>query len=235
VIKTGEILGRDVSEYRALREEIVAAFCAKFDAPQDYRTQTEFILPLHFNLAKNPQKVADALCKKIAADGNCLKTGFVGTPYILHVLSRYGHVKTAYDLLLRQEYPSWLYPVTKGATTIWERWDSIKPDGSFQTPNMNSFNHYAYGAVADWVYTVAAGITPDAPGYARVKIAPTPDPRVGWLSARLETRRGTIFSKWMYENGKIRYDIETPTSAEIIIGGAARHVGAGSYIFYERV
>ncbi|MCL2355985.1 MAG: glycoside hydrolase family 78 protein [Defluviitaleaceae bacterium] len=235
VVKAGEILGRDVSAYRALREEIAEAFRQKFDEPQDYRTQTEFILPLHFNLTKNPQAVADALCKKIVSDGNCLKTGFVGTPYILHVLSGYGHVKTAYDLLLRREYPSWLYPVTRGATTIWERWDSLKPDGSFQSANMNSFNHYAYGAVADWIYTVAAGITPAKPGYSAVRIAPLPDPRLGWLSARLDTRRGTIFSKWMYENDKIRYDIETPVPAEIIISGEIFRVEKGRYVFYGRI
>lgn len=231
VIKAGEVLGRDVAKYRAMREEIVAAFQAKYDDPQDYRTQTEFVLSLHFNLTKNPQAVADALCKKISSDGDCLKTGFVGTPYILHVLSRYGHVKAAYDLLLRREYPSWLYPVTKGATTIWERWDSIKPDGSFQAANMNSFNHYAYGAVLDWIYTVAAGISPASPGYADVIIAPKPDPRLGWLSARLDTRHGTIFSKWTYEGKKVRYEIDTPVPTEVIIAGEIYPVEKGSYIF----
>ncbi|MCL2200029.1 MAG: family 78 glycoside hydrolase catalytic domain, partial [Defluviitaleaceae bacterium] len=162
VVKAGKVLGCDVSSYKKLYKNVAEKFIKKYEG--DYRTQTEYILALHFNLTNHPQKVADALAKKIAADGNCLKTGFVGTPYILHVLSSHGYTDLAYTLLLREEYPSWLYPVTKGATTIWERWDSIKPDGSFQTANMNSFNHYAYGAVADWVYTVAAGITMAAPG-----------------------------------------------------------------------
>ncbi|MCL1844203.1 MAG: glycoside hydrolase family 78 protein [Defluviitaleaceae bacterium] len=232
VAKAGRVLGRDVSSYENLHKKIIAAFRQNFPEG-DYRTQTEYILPLYFNLAENPQKTADELAKKITIDGISLKTGFVGTPYILHVLSRYGHTKLAYTLLLRQDYPSWLYPVTKGATTIWERWDSIKPDGSFQTANMNSFNHYAYGAAADWVYTVAAGIdtVESHPGFERVKIAPQPDPRLQWLSAHVNTRKGTVSSKWKYENEKIRYDIETPTPAEITIGGQTHSVKAGSYIF----
>ncbi|MCL1882390.1 MAG: glycoside hydrolase family 78 protein, partial [Defluviitaleaceae bacterium] len=234
VIKAGKVIGRDVSSYKILRKKIIEAFRKTFPE-NDYRTQTEFILPLQFNLAENPQKVADALAKKIAKDGDCLKTGFVGTPYILHVLSRYGHTSLAYTLLLREEYPSWLYPVTKGATTIWERWDSIKPDGSFQTSNMNSFNHYAYGAAADWVYTVAAGIktSKNHPGYARIKISPQPDPRLEWLSARLETRHGTIFSKWSYVNDKIRYEIRTPSPAEIKIGDKIYKVKKGTFVFME--
>lgn len=250
VVKAGEVLGRDVSSYKILRENVIAAFRKNFT---DYRTQTEYILPLFFDLAEEPQKIADALAKKIASDGNCLKTGFVGTPYILHVLSRYGYTDLAYTLLLREDYPSWLYPVTKGATTIWERWDSIKPDGSFQTANMNSFNHYAYGAVADWLYTVAAGIDTleSHAGFAKIKIAPQPDPRLEWFSARLETRHGTITSKWSATQAaqplfaddmssspherleaSYRYDIETPVPAKITIDGKTHQVGAGMYTFY---
>lgn len=87
-----------------------------------------------------------------------LTTGFLGTPYLAHVLTRFGYHDLAYTLLMQQSYPSWLYPVTVGATTIWERWDGRKPDGTFQTPSMNSFNHYAYGAIGDWMYRKLAGI-----------------------------------------------------------------------------
>ena len=96
-----------------------------------------------------------------------LKTGFVGTPYLLHVLSDYGYVSLAWSLLLRENYPSWLYPITKGATTIWEHWDGIMENGDFWTSDMNSYNHYAYGAVADWVYGNAAGIRPLDPPMKR--------------------------------------------------------------------
>jgi len=230
VIKTGKVLGRDVSAYEALYAGIVDAFKKAFT---DYVSQTEYILALQFDLTENPQAVADALAAKIASDNFSLQTGFVGTPYMLHVLSRYGYAELAYTLLLREEYPSWLYPVTKGATTIWERWDAIKPNGEFQTAGMNSFNHYAYGAVADWVYSVGAGIktVEEQPGFARVRIAPTPDSRLGWLSGRVETRYGTVSSKWMYTDDGIRYEIETPSPAEIVIDGKVHMVGKGCYVF----
>jgi len=238
LIKAGKVIGKDVSEYETLYPKIVQAFGERFT---DYRTQTEYILALHFDLVENPQEVADSLAEKIASDGYCLKTGFVGTPYILHVLSRYNHTALAYTLLLRDDYPSWLYPVTKGATTIWERWDSIKPDGSFQTANMNSFNHYAYGAVADWIYGVAGGISPLEPGFGKAKIEPHPDLRLGWLSTRIDIAVGSdscykpIISKWEYIDNQIRYDITTPVPAEIIIQGKTYDVSAGGYCFFSDV
>ena len=134
----------------------------------------------------------------IRSCGTKLQTGFVGTPYLLHALSAHGYTELAYDLLLRREYPSWLYPVTKGATTIWEHWDGQMENGDFWSSDMNSFNHYAYGAVADWVYTVAAGIqtVEEKPGYAAVRIAPQPDKRLDWLEASVETRHGLVRSRW---------------------------------------
>ena len=230
LIKAGKVIDKNVSEYEELYPKIVQAFRERF---MDYRTQTEYVLALHFDLVENPQEVANALAEKIASDGYCLKTGFVGTPYILHVLSRYNHTNLAYTLLLREDYPSWLYPVTKGATTIWERWDSIKPDGSFQTANMNSFNHYAYGAVVDWIYSVAGGITPLEPGFSKVQIKPHPDPRLGWLSVQI--RNNLIISKWEYIGNQIRYDITTDVPAEIIIQGKTYDVNAGKYCFFHDV
>lgn len=246
VIKAGKVIGRDVSAYEVMYQEIVTAFRAYFP---DYKTQTEYVLALQFNLIEDPQAVADALAKRIVEDGTCLKTGFVGTPYILHQLSRYGYTELAYTLLLREDYPSWLYPVTKGATTIWERWDSIKPDGTFQSTGMNSFNHYAYGAVADWVYGVAAGIdtVEEAPGFEKIKIAPQPDPRLTWLKARIDTRAGIVVSKWEYVDAdgkvisqtqtpeKIRYEIQTPSPTEIVIDGITHSVEQGAYVFFGSV
>ena len=148
------------------------------------------MLAAHFHLAKDCQAAADQLAKMVTDCGTKLQTGFVGTPYLLHVLSDYGHADLAYSLLLREQYPSWLYPVTKGATTIWEHWDGIMENGDFWSKDMNSYNHYAYGAVADWVYAVAAGITSqeEHPGYEKVRIAPIPDRRLDWLRASLATR-----------------------------------------------
>ena len=123
-------------------------------------SQTAYVLALHFDLLPEAVRVqAAARLAQIMRDNNYhLTTGFVGTPYLCHVLSRFGQTDVAYELLNQESFPSWLYPVKKGATTIWERWDGIKPDGSFQDAGMNSFNHYAYGAIGEWLYRVVAGI-----------------------------------------------------------------------------
>ena len=235
VIKAGKVLGEDVSEYEALYDNIVAAFRKHFPT---YETQTACVLALHFGLTTDPQGTADLLAKKIEECGGHLETGFVGTPYLLHVLSSHGYKDLAYSLLLREEYPSWLYPVTKGATTIWEHWDGLKPDGSFWSSDMNSFNHYAYGAVADWVYSVAAGINTaeDAPGYEKIIIKPTPDARLDWLGASLDTRHGLVSSKWTkQENEFWRYDIVTPSETTIIIDEKTYEVKPGTYTFYSKL
>lgn len=234
-VKAGKVLGEDVSGYEALYENIVKAFRKTFT---DYRTQTEYVLAVHFGLAEDLQKTADALAQKVIADGSRLQTGFVGTPYLLHVLSGYGHTDLAYTLLLRTEYPSWLYPVTKGATTVWEHWDGIMENGDFWSADMNSFNHYAYGAVADWVYEEAAGIhtVEEAPGFARIRIAPRPDERLEWLEGSIQTRHGLVSSKWSWVEldgvKKVRYEITTPSPSTIVIDGVSREVEAGSYLFF---
>ncbi len=228
----GEALGEEVSAYRELYRNIEKAFR---NAYPEYRTQTECVLALYFGLCEDPKKTEALLAEMIRACGGHLETGFVGTPYLLHVLSDQGDTKLAYDLLLREEYPSWLYPVTKGATTIWEHWDGIRQDGSFWSEDMNSFNHYAYGAVADWVYRVAAGITPLEPGYKRVRVAPHPEERLGELEAILHTEEGTIRSRWQKTEEGWRYDIETPVCAQIRIGEEEYEVPAGVYRYYSRL
>ncbi len=234
VIKAGKVLGRDVSGYEVLYENIVNTFRKAFPV---YKTQTECVLAAHFKLAEDCQAAADQLASMIKAGGEQLQTGFVGTPYLLHVLSDYGYVDLAYTLLLREKYPSWLYPVTKGATTIWEHWDGINEEGDFWDTNMNSYNHYAYGSVADWVYSTAAGICrlEEAPGYEKVRIAPVPDVRLDWLNARLDTRHGTIVSEWKKQGDYWRYDITTPVESEIVIDGTIHHVTAGDYCFYCKI
>ena len=123
-------------------------------------------------------KSARFLVDDIKSRGNRLSTGFLGTPYLCHVLSDNGYTDVAYDLLLQESYPSWLYPVKMGATTIWERWDGQKTDSTFQDPGMNSFNHYAYGAIGDWMYRVSAGIEILSPGYKHIAIQPHPTKRL---------------------------------------------------------
>lgn len=231
VIKVGKILGQDVTEYEELHNRIRKAYWKAFG--DKLNTQTEKVLTLHFGLAENPQTVADALAEQVKECGMKLQTGLVGTPYLLHELSRYGYYDIAWSLLLRKEYPGWLYSVSKGATTVWEHWDGIKPDGTFWDDDMNSYNHYAYASVADWVFGVACGIKPAAPGFAKVRIEPHPDERLNSLGAKLDTAHGRILSSWKYTENGIRYEIETPTETEIVIGGVSRTVEKGKYIFGE--
>lgn len=232
VIKTGKVLGEDVAEFEELYGKIVEAFRKKFPT---YLTQTEHILAIVFHLAEDPQKTADALAEMIKKDGSQIRTGFLGTPHILHVLSEYGYNDLAYTLFLRKEYPSWLFSVEKGATTIWEHWDGIMENGDFWSTDMNSFNHYAYGAVGAWVYEKAAGIVlpEDAPGFVRVKIQPMPDARLEWLEAVINTKYGKISSKWTHTPDGIRYDIETPVPAEICVGGRTVNAAPGCYTFWS--
>ena len=234
VIKAGKALGRDISKYETLYENIVKTFRETYT---EYKTQTECVLAVHFGLAADLQKTADQLADMVEKAGIQLQTGFVGTPYLLHALSAHGHADLAYSLLLRTQYPSWLYPVTKDATTIWEHWDGIMENGDFWSAAMNSFNHYAYGSVTDWVYQVAAGIrsVEEAPGYEKVAISPIPDKRLDWLKATLDTRHGFISSEWRKQNDLWRYDITTPVEAEITIAGKTYHVNAGSYCFYSEL
>ncbi len=234
VIRAGKVLGANVSAYEELHEKIVEAFRKEFPV---YETQTEHVLAVHFHLAENLRETADALAALVRKDGSRLMTGFVGTPYLLHVLSDYGHADLAYTLLLREEYPSWLYPVLKGATTIWEHWDGIMTDGNFWSADMNSFNHYAYGAVIDWVYEKACGLQmpEEAAGFEKIRIAPLPDPRLAWMEASIDTRRGKVSSKWSYEDGKIRYDITTPVETQVMLKEQSFTVAAGTYTFWENI
>ena len=231
VIKAGKVIGKNIEAYEALHDAILSKFQDTFT---EYKTQTECVLAAHFNLATDCQKVADQLADMVKACGVHLETGFVGTPYLLHVLSNYGHNDLAYRLLLRKEYPSWLYSVNKGATTVWEHWDGIMEDGGFWSKDMNSYNHYAYGAVADWVYTVAAGINTieKHPGYEKIIIAPKPDPQLDWLNVSFDSRHGLVRSNWKKFNGQWRYEIETPVDATIIIDGKVHEVNEGLYTFY---
>ncbi len=229
VCRVGEILGVDISHYKKLYADIVSAFKAEFK--DDFKTQTEHILPLHFGLCVDENAVIKSLVERIHRDGDKLQTGFLGTPYVLQTLSNYGYTDLAYTLLLRKEFPSWFYPVTKGATTIWEHWDGIKPDGSMWSDEMNSFNHYAYGAVGDWLYSTAGGINAARPGFERVHFAPKPDKRIDWFKAEIETAYGKISSHWYHKNGKINYEIETPVEATAEIDGRLYTFSKGKYKF----
>ena len=219
------ILGKneDASKYDELACKIRLAFCHEYVTPAGRlvsNTQTAYALALNFKLLPEDliSKAASYLAEDVKKMGH-LTTGFVGTPLLCHALSDNGYSKLAFMLLMRTEYPSWLYPVTQGATTIWERWDGQKPDGSFQDMSMNSFNHYAYGAIGDWLYRYVAGIAgdPEVPGYKHFFLQPHPGGGLTSASATLKTMYGTIRSAWKVENGKMYFKCVVPpnTSATI--------------------
>lgn len=237
-IKAAHALGRDVAEYENIPAEAAAAFRREYmeNGRVKNATQTACVLALYFDITDDRAATATQLNELVKRSGH-LETGFVGTPYLLHALSDNGYAETAYDLLLRREYPSWLYPISKGATTVWEHWDGIKPDGTMWSTDMNSFNHYAYGAVADWMYGAAAGINsdPDRPGFKHIIFRPVTDRRLDFVKASIDTRRGTVASEWRRENGRIKYIFTVPEGcgASVIIGGEKHEVGAGTHEFLE--
>lgn len=261
LIKAGEVLGKDMTEYRELYGNIVSAFRNYFmengmpkeelpytEIPRENHapcdtvrhgiTQTALTLILHFGLCTEEERpvLADKLEELIHAFGDRMSTGFLGTPYILHVLSDNGKTALAYKLLFNEENPSWLYSVNHGATTMWEHWNGIKEDGSFWSTDMNSFNHYAYGAVGDWLYGVVAGIRINGAGYKRVTLAPKPDRRLGFVRCSAETPYGRLESNWYYSGDSICFEFTVPagTEAEIILPSGYREcLSGGVYRFTE--
>jgi len=236
LIKAGKLLGVPMEEYEAQLQQTKAAFADAFieDGRLLCETQTSCVLALHFGLVEGETRrsVAAQLEELVRAAGH-LKTGFLGAGYLLHALSENGMASLAYDLLLRREYPSWLYPVTMGATTIWERWDGQRPDGSFQDAGMNSFNHYAYGSVADWLFGVTAGIQTDeaAPGFKHIVFAPQPDARLDWAKAEIGTRHGPVKAGWRKSGAGFVYEFTVPAgcTAEARLEGRVLALGPGEH------
>jgi alpha-L-rhamnosidase len=242
--KTAEVLGKkeEAAEYAELEKKIKSAFQKEFVTPNgrlSSNTQTAYALALAFDLL--PDEMRAGAAARLAADvrkfGH-LTTGFLGTPVLCKALSDYGYLDEAYLLLNRKEYPSWLYPVTKGATTIWERWDGIKEDGSFQDAGMNSFNHYAYGAIGEWMYSVVAGIGIDEsrPGYKHILIAPRPGGGLTFAKASVESVYGRVASGWEIRDGRFELKIEVPANTTATVkmpGGKVEEVGSGKWEFEE--
>ncbi|MDR3314628.1 MAG: glycoside hydrolase family 78 protein [Oscillospiraceae bacterium] len=233
LIKAGTALGIPVETYQAQLQQTKEAFVRTFirDGKVLYNTQTTCAIALYFDLAGDAKESIAAQLAGLVRTAGHLTTGFLGTPYLLHALSSNGYTELAYDLLLRREFPSWLYPVTQGATTIWERWDGQRPDGSFQNVGMNSFNHYAYGAIGDWLFGVAAGIQTDesTPGFRHILFAPQPDARLEHLSAAIETRFGRVESGWKRSGGTVIYNFTVPEgcTATAHLGGRAIQLAPG--------
>ena len=220
---------RDIQEYTRLLQKIKEAFNREYVTPNGRLvsgTQTAYVLALQFEMLPDSMRrqAARRLVDNIRSYDNHLTTGFLGTPYLCDVLTRFGYTDVAYTLLLQKTYPSWLYPVTMGATTIWERWDGERPDSTFETPSMNSFNHYAYGAIGDWMYRDMAGLDTyeDGVGYKHIRIMPHVDTAVGQASATLDTYYGTAESSWRVDGEDLVMDVRIPcnTTATIYIPSA---------------
>lgn len=178
-------------------------------------TQTGYLAALKFGIYKDKQRIIDGLRERIKKDLYRLKGGFVGATMMNCVLAENGMTDMAYDFLLYEGFPGWLYAVNLGATTIWERWNSVLPDGTISGTGMNSMNHYSYGSVEEFMYRYAAGITPVSPGFRKVKIAPAPEIRLGWLHCSYDSASGEYVSDWKIESdGRLRFHIEIPFDCE---------------------
>lgn len=208
--KMAEAVGRteDAAEYRKRREAETAFFRSRYCLPGgklSVNTQTAYVLALHFDLLPEETKpaAAEELKKMLRENDGHLTTGFMGTPYILHALSQNGCVKEAYDLLLKEDFPSWLYQVKQGATTVWEHWDGLKPDGTMWSADMNSFNHYAYGAVGQWLYERCAGLCADEdrPGYRHFTVRPCIGGGLSFAECAHESVYGEIRVRWERKEG----------------------------------
>ncbi len=226
--RTAAVLGKtdDEKNYTDLFNKIKDVFVYQYVTKAGRvgtNSQTSYVLALMFNLLPEnlDHDAAGFLVADIKSRGNHLSTGFLGTPYLCHVLSDNGYTNVAYDLLLQETYPSWLYPVKMGATTIWERWDGEKPDSTFEDAGMNSFNHYAYGAIGDWMYRVAAGIDTKDAGYKHILIQPHPTTKMDYCKATFESPYGTIVSGWERKDGIIIFTVKIPanTIATITLPG----------------
>ncbi|MBN1623451.1 MAG: family 78 glycoside hydrolase catalytic domain [Clostridia bacterium] len=245
LFKTAEALDykNDAVKYKKLHEKIVEAFRNEFITPGGRlvcETQTGLLLALKFNLVEERfrHKLVDMLVENIKRHNDQMVTGFVGASLLCPVLTENGRHDLAGKLLMQKEYPSWLYPVTKGATTIWERWNGIKPDGSFEDPAMNSFNHYAYGAIGDWIYKYILGIMAMEPGYSEVKIEPMPIEGIDSARGHYDSIHGRISVEWYISEEKFHMNVEIPVncSSRIVLPGNHMEVsvGSGKYHFEDK-
>lgn len=236
VSRAAEVLGdREGQERAAARAaDLLEAFHREYVHPDGTIVSdcaTVYSLALHYGMLDGEKRVAagDRLAELVVQAEYRVSTGFAGTPLVTWALSESGHVDVAYRLLLETECPSWLYPVTMGATTIWERWNSMRPDGSINVSGMTSFNHYALGGVADWLHKVVAGIRPAQPGYREVRFEPRPGAGMDFAGATLRTPQGEVSCSWKRTGEEVFVTVRTPAGVPAIValptGEEHRHEG----------
>jgi alpha-L-rhamnosidase len=231
VARSYRAVGNDAqaAKYEQLFRDIKAAFIKRYVKPDgriEGNTQCCYAMALKFNLLPDDlrPKAAQYLEDDIRSKGGHLSTGFVGVSYLLPVLTHAGKIDTAYRLLMQDTFPSWLFSVKHGATTIWERWDGWTPEKGFQDPGMNSFNHYALGSCGQWLFDSAAGIglDPDQPGYKHIIIHPRVGGGLTYAKASLRSIRGLIVSSWTLKDGLVTLDVTIPanTTATVYVPAA---------------
>jgi alpha-L-rhamnosidase len=240
VATTAALLGRaeDAAEFDALADGTRTAFNTHYvsaDGTIFSDCTTVYTLAITFGLLaeRTEQLAGKRLSQLVAESGFRISTGFAGTPFITDALTKTGHLDSAYALLMQRECPSWLYPVTMGATTVWERWDAMLPDGTINPGEMTSFNHYALGAVVDWMHRVVGGIAPLEPGYSRVLIAPRPGGGLSWAKTSLDTPHGPVRVSWRTDDdGALTVETELPAGVTGVLsldGEPDTELGAGSH------
>ncbi|SFS13084.1 alpha-L-rhamnosidase [Microbacterium sp. cf046] len=239
MVQAAGVLGEhaDAGEFAGLRDRIGASFRAHYVEGGRVHgdSATGYALAIEFGLldGADRQAAGDRLAELVRAADHRISTGFAGTPFVSDALTATGHLDDAYALLLQREAPSWLYAVTMGATTIWERWDSMLPDGSINPGEMTSFNHYAFGAVADWMHRTIGGLAPLEPGYRRILVAPQLGGGLTWAEASLETPHGSAAVRWELDGSALRVEVTVPEGTEAVLrlpGRADETVGAGTHV-----
>ena len=240
--QAASVLGKteEATHYSDLARQVREGFNSEYVTPGGRLMSdatTAYSLALEFDLLPQPeqrQRAGKRLAELVRESDFTISTGFVGTPLICDALCRVGEYRAAFNLITNRENPTWLYPVTMGATTIWERWDSLLPDGTVNPGEMTSFNHYALGAVADWLQRFVGGLAPAAPGYERLAIRPVPGGGISQARARHRTPYGIAECFWQIENDQIEVRIEVPpnTMALVTLPGShepPQEVGSGKH------
>jgi len=226
--------------FRAIKAAFIKAY-VKDDGRIKGDTQTCYVLALRFDLLPENlrSKALQHLVDDIEKRGWHASTGFVGVGHLLPALADGGRLDVAYRLLMNDTFPSWGFSIKHGATTIWERWDGWTPEKGFQDPGMNSFNHYSFGSVGEWLYRTVAGIAPATPGYEHILFAPRPGGGLTWAKAEYESIRGRISSSWTLKDGQFTLEIVVPpnTTATVSLPGSEKglEVEAGRHSFKSRV
>jgi alpha-L-rhamnosidase len=225
--KAAGVLGLEDDEqlYRAraerIRQSFIAAYFNQDGSLKIRETQTALVIALAFELYPDglAAKLLQSLVNRIRGRDNHLDTGFVGTYLLVVTLSKYSADETAYSLLLQDTFPSWLYPVTMGSTTIWERWNAVLPDGTLFQDEMNSLNHYAYGSIANWMYRCMGGLNPieEFPGYKKARIAPKTDPRVTKVRVIRDTAAGRYEIEWEFRPSFLHFRVVVPFDCEALV------------------